>query len=134
MDASLVFKLPDWLTETQAVGGLLKCITVALLVQEIHPLRKGEVAVVYAPAGGVGHILCQWATHLGAHVIAVTPSAEKAELARASGAKDVILSEVEDVVARVGECTGGAGANVIYDPVGRESFAASVKALSPEDT
>ncbi len=130
MDAALVLPLPDGIDDETAAAGLLKGMTAEFLLHRVHRLQGGETVLVYAPAGGVGRLLCQWAKHLGATVIGATSSEAKARIARAAGADHVILPGRESLEAQVRALTGGRGAEVIYDAVGRDSFAHSVAALA----
>jgi NADPH2:quinone reductase len=84
---------------------------------------------VHAAAGGVGLILCQWAKHLGASVIAVVSSEAKAELALAHGAAHAVIGYT-DLAAQVKRITGGAMVPVVYDSVGRDTFAGSLDCLA----
>lgn len=130
MDATLVFPLPDFLDDQTAAAGLLKGMTAEFLLHRVHKIERGETVLIYAPAGGVGRILCQWANHLGATVIGATSSEEKARAARAAGAHHVVLPGEVSLEDQVRELTGGRGADVIYDAVGKDSFAHSVSALA----
>ncbi len=130
MDAALVVPLPEGIDDETAAAGLLKGMTAEFLLHRVHPLRGGETVLIYAPAGGVGRLLCQWAKHLGATVIGATSSEAKARIARAAGADHVILPGAASLEAQVRALTGGRGAEVIYDAVGRDSFAHSVAALA----
>ncbi|MEH6525386.1 MAG: zinc-binding dehydrogenase [Sneathiella sp.] len=130
MKADLVFSLPDFLDDEVAAAGLLKGISAEFLLHRVHALKRGEIVLVYAPAGGVGKIICQWANHLGATVIGATSSEEKARIARASGAHHVILPGSESLEDQVLRLTKGHGADVIYDAVGKDSFSHSVAALA----
>ena len=94
-------------------------------------MQPGDTILFHAAAGGVGLIACQWAKHLGATVIGTVGSEEKAELARANGCDHVIIYREEDFVARVGEITGGAACQVVYDGVGKDTFPASLDCLRP---
>src|SRR3546814_13635703 len=85
----------------------------------------------YAAAGGVGLILWQWAKHLGATVIGTACSEAKAQLARDHGADHVILYRQEDFPRRVRELTAGAGVQVVYDGVGKDTFIGSLDSLAP---
>ncbi|MEH6548238.1 MAG: zinc-binding dehydrogenase, partial [Sneathiella sp.] len=125
-----VFPLPDFLDVEVAAAGLLKGISAEFLLHRVHALKRGEIVLVYAPAGGVGKIICQWANHLGATVIGATSSEEKARIARASGAHHVILPGSESLEDQVLRLTKGHGADVIYDAVGKDSFSHSVAALA----
>lgn len=132
LDASLAVKLPLALTDAQAAASLMKALTVCMLVERVHRLRQGETIVVHAAAGGVGRLLCSWASDLGANVVGTVGSAEKAQIAREHGAAHVILYREEDVAARVREITDGQGAQVVYDSVGADTFEGSVAALGFE--
>jgi NADPH2:quinone reductase len=87
--------------------------------------------LLHAAAGGVGLIALQWAAALGAKVIAVVGSDEKAALAASHGAADVIVSSRESVVERVRAITRGRGVPVVYDGVGKDTFFASLDSLAP---
>lgn len=130
MDASLVVPLPDHVDDETAAAGLLKGITAEFLLHQVHKVEPGETVLVYAPAGGVGRLICQWANHIGAKVIGATSTEEKARAARAAGAHHVILPGARSLENQVRDLTDGRGADVIYDAVGRESFAHSVAALA----
>ncbi|MCP4329465.1 MAG: zinc-binding dehydrogenase [Alphaproteobacteria bacterium] len=130
MDAALVIPLPDSIDDVTAAAGLLKGITAAFLLHQVHAVGRDETVLVYAPAGGVGRLLCQWANHLGATVIGATSTEEKARIARGVGAQHVILPGSASLEQQVRDLTGGRGADVIYDAVGRDSFAHSVAALA----
>ncbi len=130
MDAALVVALPDGIDDETAAAGLLKGMTAEFLLHRVHPLRRGETVLVYAPAGGVGRLLCQWANYLGATVIGATSSEEKARIARAAGAHHVVLPGAASLEEQVRGLTKGRGADLILDAVGRDSFAHSVAALA----
>jgi NADPH2:quinone reductase len=105
------------------------------VVSQVGPgvknLVEGDPVVIHAAAGGVGSIAVQWARHLGAEVIAVTGTAEKAELARQHGAQHTILPGRDDLAARVREITGGKGVPVVYDSIGKDTFTSSLDCLRP---
>ncbi|MGH6821855.1 MAG: quinone oxidoreductase family protein, partial [Methylocella sp.] len=130
MDASLVVALPQNMDNETAAAGLLKGMTAEFLLHRVHAVQRGEMVLIYAPAGGVGRILCQWANRLGATVIGATSSEGKARIARAAGAHHVILPGETSLEDQVRALTKGRGADVIYDAVGRDSFAHSVAALA----
>ncbi|MDE0253858.1 MAG: SRPBCC family protein [Rhodospirillaceae bacterium] len=129
-DAGLVIPLPDQFDDETAAAGLLKGVTAEFLLHRVHAVAPGETVLVYAPAGGVGRILCQWANRLGATVIGATSTDEKARVARAAGAHHVIVPGEKSLEEQVRDLTDDRGADVIYDAVGRDSFAHSVAALA----
>jgi len=126
--ATSLFKLPDGISEDVAAAAMLKGCTAEFLAERCAALHAGDTAMVHAAAGGVGQILVQWLNHLGIVVIATVGSADKAARAKALGAAHVILYGEEDVGARVRELTGGAGCAVVFDGVGRDTWAGSLAA------
>lgn len=128
--AAYMLKLPEGVTEETAAAVLLKGLTAWFLLFEVRRAMPGDTALVWAAAGGVGSLLTPWAKSMGVRVIGVTSSEEKAALARANGADEIVFSH-EDVAARVRELTDGAGVDVSYDSVGKESAQASLDSLKP---
>lgn len=130
MAADLLVPLPDDMDDVTAAALLLKGMTAEYLLHRVHAVKEGDVVLVHAAAGGVGQLLCQWASHLGATVIGTVGSMEKERIARRAGAAYVIRYRDEDFAARVQEITGGRGADVVYDAVGRDTFQKSYEALA----
>ncbi|MEQ1610394.1 MAG: quinone oxidoreductase [Hyphomonadaceae bacterium] len=122
--------IPDYVKDEDAAAVFLKGLTVWMLIFEIRRVQPGETILIWAAAGGVGSILAPWANALGARVIGVVSTPEKAELAKAYGCAETILSS-EDVPVRVRELTDGKGVPVVYDSVGKSSAEASLKSLQP---
>ena len=131
IDASRVVKLPDGISDQQAAALMLKGLTAWFLLRRCYRVRKNDPIVLHSAAGGVGLITLQWATALGAKVIAVVGSDEKAALAREYGAAEVIVSAREDLVMRVRSITKKRGVPVVYDGVGKDTFFASLDCLRP---
>jgi NADPH2:quinone reductase len=128
--ADRMVKIPDFVKDEDAAAVFLKGMTVWMLIFEIRRLEPGETIVVWAAAGGVGSILVPWANALGARVIGVVSTPEKAKLAKEYGCWETILAS-EDVPARVKELNGGKGVPVVYDSVGKTSAEPSLKSLAP---
>ncbi|TLU71543.1 quinone oxidoreductase family protein [Lichenicoccus roseus] len=123
-------KLPDSIDFTTAAGMMLRGLTVQALLRQVRPLQAGDTILVHAAAGGIGLLMCQWASHLGARVIGVVSTPEKAEVARANGAVAAIVG-LHDLAAQVKHITDGAMVPVVYDSVGKDSFIASLDCLAP---
>jgi NADPH2:quinone reductase len=128
--ADRVLRIPDEIDATAAAAMMLKGLTAQVLLRQTYRVRKGDVLLIHAAAGGVGSILVQWAKHLGARVIAVVGSAAKAELVRGLGADDVLLDH-DDWTARARSITNGRGVDVVYDSVGKDTFIRSLDSLRP---
>ena len=125
--------LPDGIDARTGAAMMLQGLTAQYLLRRTHRVQPGDTVVVHAAAGGVGLILCQWARHLGVRVIGVASTEAKAELARENGATHVVIG-VETLAAEVRRITDGAMVPVVYDSVGRDSFAASLDCLAPLGT
>jgi len=122
--------VPDGVADDDAVGAMLQGTTAHFLVHDTYPVQAGDDVLVHAAAGGVGLLLTQMATALGARVIATVSTAEKGALARAAGAADVIrYTEVDDLAAEVRALTGGVGVAAAFDGVGKTTFDASLASL-----
>ena len=131
MDAARLVKLPDTVSDREAAALMLKGLTAWFLLRRCHRVRRHEFVLLHAAAGGVGMIALQWAAALGARVIAVVGSDEKAALVREHGAAEVIVSSRENVVERVRAITKKKGVPVVYDGVGKDTFFASLDCLAP---
>jgi NADPH2:quinone reductase len=124
-----LLKLPDNLSFQTGAAMMLQGLTTAYLLRRTYPVQPGDVVLIHAAAGGVGLIACQWAKALGATVIGTVSTEAKAELARQHGCDHIIFYAREDVAKRVRELTGGEGVPVVYDGVGRDTFAGSIDSL-----
>ena len=124
--ADRLVKIPAGVSDEQAAALLFKGITAQYLLKKTHVVKKGELVLVHAAAGGVGQILCQWAKGLGAFVIGTAGSPEKCAIARQAGADITIDYSKENWTATLLEATKGKKANVVYDSVGKDTFLKSL--------
>lgn len=134
--AGLTTRVPDGVSAATAASALLKGLTAHFLIRSVYPVQAGDTVLVHAGAGGVGLILTQWATSLGARVISTVSTPAKAELSRAAGAIEVLDYPDAPVEfgARVRALTGGAGVAAVFDGVGRSTFDASLASLAVRGT
>ena len=123
--------LPPGISEQQAAAAMLQGMTAHYLVHDTYPLKKGETALIHAAAGGVGLLLVQMAKNIGARVIATAGTEEKAKLARAAGADEVILYAQQDFEVETKRFTDGKGVHVVYDGVGKTTFDKDLNVLRP---
>jgi NADPH:quinone reductase len=130
ISADRLVKLPDAIDFKTAAAMMLQGMTAQYLIRRTYEVKSGDTIVVHAAAGGVGLILCQWAKHLGATVIGVVSTEQKAELARAHGAAHTVVGHA-NLVAEVKRITGGAMVPVVYDSVGKDTWNASLDSLAP---
>ncbi|HQT64259.1 MAG: quinone oxidoreductase [Acidocella sp. 20-57-95] len=128
--ADRLVKLPDSIDFQTGAAMMLQGMTAEYLLRRTFKVQAGQTILVHAAAGGVGLILCQWAKHIGANVIGVVSTPEKAELAKAHGAHHTIIGHAH-LAAEVKRITEGAMVPVVYDAVGKDTFAASIDCLAP---
>lgn len=131
IDANLLIPLPGHVSDSVAASSLLKGLTAQMLVQRVHNVQAGDWVLVHAAAGGVGTLICQWASGLNARVIGVVSSEQKAKAALAAGCHHTLLSHDPDLVTQIMQITHGAGVNVAYDSVGKDTFDLSLESLGP---
>ena len=129
--ADRVVKVPDGVSDEQAAAMMLKGLTAAYLLLRTYKVQEGETVLFHAAAGGVGLLFGQWAKHLGATVIGTAGSPDKVELALAHGFDHVIDYRKQDFVAEVNRLTDGRKCDVVYDSVGKDTFAGSLDCLRP---
>jgi NADPH2:quinone reductase len=128
--ADRLVKIPAGVGEREAAAAMLQGMTAHYLSHDTYPLKKGETALIHAAAGGVGLLLVQMAHNLGVRVIATVSTEEKAKLARAAGADEVILYTQADFEAETKRLTGK-GVDVVYDSVGKTTFDKGLNLLRP---
>ncbi len=129
--AARLVRLPDGVSTKQGAAAMLQGMTAHYLACTTYPLKKGDLCLIHAAAGGVGLLLCQMAKMRGARVIATVSTEGKAKLAREAGADDVILYSRQDFEAEVKRLTDGRGVQVVYDGVGQTTFDKGLNCLAP---
>jgi NADPH2:quinone reductase len=132
-DASRLVRIPDNLSDEVAAAVFLKGLTAWYLLRRSYRVRQDDPILLYAAAGGVGSLASQWAKQLGAMVIGVVSTSEKAELAREHGCAHIIIAD-DDIPQAVKALTNGQGVAAVYDSVGRDTFFASLDSLRPHGT
>ena len=134
--AEVVAPVPDTVTSDVAAAAILKGMTAHLLIKSVYPVQSGDTVLLHAGAGGVGLILTQWATSLGAQVITTASTEHKKELSRRAGATEVLdyPDDPQQFAATVRQLTGGEGVAAVYDGVGKTTFDASLASLAVRGT
>jgi NADPH2:quinone reductase len=127
--ADRLVKIPPGVTDEQAAVLMLKGLTACYLLRQTFRVKRGDVIVVHAAAGGVGTLLTQWGKALGAVVIGVVGSADKAPLAKKNGCKHVLVRGRDPLPDSVRKLSKGKGAHVVYDAVGKDTFFESLECL-----
>jgi len=129
--AERLLRLPDNLSMQDAASILFKGLTAQYLITSTYPVSRGTVVLLFGVAGAVGQILARWATHLGAIVIGVVSRTESINAAKAAGCAAVLVWGQEDLPEGIRAATGGRKADVVYDGIGRTTFATSLDCLRP---
>ena len=129
--AERLVPIPQSVSDREAAAAMLQGMTAHYLSHDTYPLKQGQTALVHAAAGGVGLLLVQMAHNIGARVIATVSTEEKAKLAHAAGAHEVILYTQSDFEAETKRLTGGKGVDVVYDSVGKTTFEKGLNILRP---
>jgi len=122
-------KLPDGVSAEVAAAAMLKGLTAHYLLHRSFKVQKGQTVLFHAAAGGVGLIAGQWLASMGVTVIGTAGGPEKCALAAQHGYAHMIDYKSEDFVTRVAEITGGTGVDAVYDSIGKDTIAGSLKCL-----
>lgn len=128
---SKLVPVPSEVDARTAAALMLQGLTAHYLTRSVRALEPGDTCLVHAAAGGVGLLLCQFARACEARAIGVVSTEEKARLARAHGASEVIVTRDARFSAEVLSLTEGRGVDVVYDGVGRDTWEESLRAVRP---
>jgi len=128
--AEKLVKLPADIGDETAAAAMLKGMTAQYLLKRTYPVKAGQTILWHAAAGGVGLIAGQWAKHLGVTVIGTVGSDEKVELARRNGSAHVLNTRTDDWMKQVREITNGEGVPVVYDSIGKDTWAGSLDCVA----
>ncbi|MFJ5254004.1 quinone oxidoreductase family protein [Pseudomonas sp. NPDC088414] len=129
--AERLVKIPDALSFDDAAAVMFKGITAQYLLKTTYPVAQGTTVLIYGVAGGLGEIMVPWAKHLGATVIGVVSKLASVGKALRSGCDEVLVFNADNLASEVSRLTQGRKVDVVYDPIGRASFQASLDSLRP---
>ena len=134
IDANLLVKIPDGISDEDAAAILLKGMTIDYLFNDTFPVKSGDRILFHAAAGALGIVACQWAKHLGVSLIGTAGTPEKCARAKMHGADDCFVLGAADIEDKLRTTTNGRGFGVVYDSVGKASYHLSLKLLAPFGT
>ena len=132
LDQDRAIKLKNEVDLKIAAASTLQGLTSQYLINHSYKLKKNDIVLVHAAAGGVGQILCQWAKKIGANVIGTVSSQEKEKIAKQNGCSFTINYSKDDFDKKVLEITNNRGVNIIYDSVGKDTFLKGIGCLAPK--
>jgi NADPH:quinone reductase len=128
--AERLVRLPEAISSVDAAAVLFKGLTAQYLIKSTYPVGPGKVVVLYGAAGAVGRLMTPWVKSLGAHVIGIVSREADRAPAKAAGCDEVLLWNA-GLAAEISRVTDGRKADVVYDPIGRVTFEASLDSLRP---
>lgn len=129
--AKRLVPIPEGISFEQAAAGMNQGFLAYAFTHFTYPVKAGDWCLVQAAAGGLGHLICQMVKIRGGRLIGVTSSEERVQIVREAGADAVIVSSISDIAAEARKITAGRGVSVVYDGVGKNTFAASLDSLAP---
>lgn len=127
--AERLVKIPDALSMEAAAALMFKGVTAQYLLTTTYAVAPGTRVLIYGAAGALGQIMVAWAKHLGATVMGVVSKPQSVERAKAAGCEHVWVFDAASLPEQVRQATNGLKADVVYDSVGKASFAASLDCL-----
>jgi NADPH2:quinone reductase len=129
--ASHLVTPPQSLSDQQVAAGFFKGLMAHALLHRVYIATRAKRILVHSAAGGVGHILCQWAKHLGLEIIGTVGADEKIPAAKAAGCDHVINRKKQNLVEEVAKITDHNGVGLVYDSVGKDTLNKSLECLWP---
>jgi NADPH:quinone reductase len=129
--AAWLIPVPDGIGVEQAAAGMNQGFLAYAFTHFAYPVKPGDWCLIQAAAGGIGLLLCQMAKIRGGRVIGVTSTAAKAESVKETGVDAIIVSTEADIAKEARRITEGRGVSVVYDGVGKDTFAANLDSLAP---
>jgi NADPH2:quinone reductase len=125
---------PKNLTDVEVAGVLHKGLMAHALLHRVYIAKRAKRILVHAAAGGVGHLLCQWARHLGLEVIGTVGDDKKITAAKVNGCSHVVNYKTQNLVEEIAKITNHEGVGLVYDGVGKDSLEKSLECLWPMGT
>ena len=122
---------PTSLSDQQIAGSLLKGLMAHTLLFRVYIAARAKRILIHSAAGGVGHLLCQWARHLGLQIIGTVGSDNKIAMAKSFGCDAVINYQKQNFLEEVDKITKGGGVGIVYDGVGKDTIHKSIDCLWP---
>jgi NADPH:quinone reductase len=131
--AQELIPLPDDVDDRTAAASLASGLLSQVLLHEHGPI-SGRAVAISGSSGVIGSVLVQWASALGAHVIATATSPDKAALAQKLGAAEIVDAHDAGLADLIRTANGGRGVDLVLDAVGGDLFQPLLDALDTGGT
>ena len=125
-----VIKIPNFLTDKLVATNFLRALTVEMLINRITSVDSSKSILVTAASGGVGRLLCQWASSMGVKVIGSVGSTEKIHETKLNGCFETFVSSDQEFNKKILDVTDGKGVDIVFDSVGNDTFESSIASLA----
>ena len=125
-----VIKIPNFLSDELVATNFLRAMTVEMLINRITTVDSSKSILVTAASGGVGRLLCQWASSMGVKVIGSVGSPEKVQETKINGCFETLVSSDKEFSKKILEVTDGVGVDIVFDSVGADTFESSIASLA----
>ena len=125
-----VIKIPNFLTDKLVATNFLRALTVEMLINRITSVDSSKSILVTAASGGVGRLLCQWASSMGVKVIGSVGSTEKIHDTKLNGCFETFVSSDQEFNKKILDVTDGKGVDIVFDSVGNDTFESSIASLA----
>ena len=125
-----VIKIPNFLSDELVATNFLRAMTVEMLINRITTVDSSKSVLVTAASGGVGRLLCQWASSMGVKVIGSVGSPEKVQETKLNGCFETFVSSDKEFSKKILEVTDGRGVDIVFDSVGADTFESSIASLA----
>ena len=123
-------KIPNFLSDELVATNFLRAMTVEMLINRITTVDPSKSILVTAASGGVGRLLCQWASSMGVKVIGSVGSPEKVQETKMNGCFETLVSSDKEFSKKILEVTDGVGVDIVFDSVGTDTFESSIASLA----
>lgn len=122
---------PQELSDVEVAGSLSKGLMAHTLLNRVYAAKRAKRVMIHSAAGGVGHILCQWAKYLGLEIIGTVGSDAKIDFAKMVGCNHVINYKTQNLVEEVAKITNYEGVGIVYESLGKATLSKSLDCLWP---
>ncbi len=130
LDKNLAVKVPEFISDELMATSFSRTLTVIMLLEQVTQLNSNHTILVTAASGGVGKLMCEWASKVGSTVIGCVSTSEKLKIAEKHGCKHSLTYDQKNFINTIKDFTEGKGVDIVFDSVGLKTFDLSIQSLS----